>query len=180
MPDGNAQRPSDIVYSMSGQTIEVLNTDAEGRLVLADALWYTQQKFNPKIMIDLATLTGACVIALGQHKAGLMSNDDNLAKQIFEAGEEIGDRVWRLPLGEEYNKQMDSKIADMQNISNAKGGGTITAAQFLQRFVNEKKWAHLDIAGVAWATTSKALCPEGATGFGVQLLDRLVANNYED
>ncbi len=176
----NAQRPSDIVTSMSGQTIEVLNTDAEGRLVLADVLWYTQKTFNPKIMVDLATLTGACVIALGQHKAGLLSNDDTLAKQIFEAGEEVGDRVWRLPLGEEYNKQMDSKVADMQNISNMKGGGTISAATFLQRFVNDKKWAHLDIAGMAWASQAKfATCPEGATGFGVQLLERLIANHYE-
>lgn len=181
MPDGNAQRPSDVVHSMSGQTIEVLNTDAEGRLVLADVLWYVQKNYNPKFMIDLATLTGACVIALGQHKAGLMSNDDTLAKQIFDAGEEVGDRVWRLPLGEEYNKQMDSKIADMQNISNMKGGGTITAGCFLQRFVNDKKWAHLDIAGMAWASQVKIpTCPEGATGFGVQLLERLVANHYED
>lgn len=177
----DAQRPSDIVRSMSGQTIEVLNTDAEGRLVLADVLWYTQKNFNPKIMVDLATLTGACVIALGQHKAGLMSNDDTLAKQIFEAGEEIGERVWRLPLGPEYDKQIDSKIADVQNISNMKGGGTITAGCFLQRFVNEKKWAHLDIAGMAWAGQVKlSTCPEGATGFGVQLLERLISNNYED
>jgi len=132
-------------------------------------------------MIDLATLTGACVVALGQHRAGLMSNDDTLAKQIYEAGEESGERVWRLPMGDEYNKQMDSKIADVQNISNTKGGGTITAAQFLQRFVNEKKWAHLDIAGVAWAGQVKLpTCPEGATGFGVQVLERLIANHYED
>ncbi len=181
MPDGNAIKPADILTSMSGQTIEVQNTDAEGRLVLADVLWYVQQEYNPKFMVDLATLTGACVIALGTHRAGLMSNDDALAKQLYEAGEEIGDRVWRLPLGEEYNKQMDSKVADMQNISNAKGGGTITAAEFLQRFVNGKKWAHLDIAGVAWNNSpTKATTPEGATGFGVQLLERLVANNYED
>ncbi len=180
MPDGNAQRPSDIVVSMSGQTVEVLNTDAEGRLVLADALWYCQQRFNPKFMIDLATLTGACVIALGQHKAGLLSNDDNLAKQIFEAGEEVSENVWRLPMGDEYDRQIDSKIADVQNISNMKGGGTITAAQFLQRFVNGKKWAHLDIAGVAWATKEKSLTPVNvATGFGVQLLDRLISKFYE-
>ncbi|MDX1949109.1 MAG: leucyl aminopeptidase [Rickettsiales bacterium] len=181
MPDGNAQRPSDVVISMSGQSVEVLNTDAEGRLVLADALWYCQQRFNPKFMIDLATLTGACVIALGQHKAGLLSNDDTLAKQIFEAGEEVSENVWRLPMGDEYDRQIDSKIADVQNISNMKGGGTITAAQFLQRFVNGKKWAHLDIAGVAWATKEKSLVPVNvATGFGVQLLDRLVAKFYEN
>lgn len=180
MPDGNSVKPADIVVSMSGQTIEVLNTDAEGRLVLADALWYTQSKFNPKIMIDLATLTGACTVALGQHKAGLMSNDDKLADQIFKTGEQVGEHVWRLPLGEEYNKQMDSKIADMQNISNMKGGGTITAACFLERFVNKKTWAHLDIASVAWAEKDKALAPTGATGFGVQLLDRLVEEYYED
>ncbi len=181
MPDGNAQRPSDIVKSMSGQTIEVLNTDAEGRLVLADALWYCQDRFDPKFMIDLATLTGAVVVALGQHKAGLMSNDDKLADQLYKAGEEVGENLWRLPLGEEYDKQIDSKIADVQNISNMKGGGTITAGQFLKRFVNDKKWAHLDIAGTAWATKDKPLVPINvATGFGVQLLDRLVSNHYED
>lgn len=181
MPDGNAQRPSDIVKSMSGQTIEVLNTDAEGRLVLADALWYCQDRFDPKFMVDLATLTGAVVIALGQHKAGLMSNDDKLADQLYKAGEEVGEHLWRLPLGEEYDRQIDSKIADVQNISNMKGGGTVTAAQFLQRFVNNKKWAHLDIAGMAWATKEKPLFPVNvATGFGVQLLDRFVENHYED
>ncbi len=181
MPDGNAQRPSDVVYSMSGQTIEVLNTDAEGRLVLADVLWYVQKNYDPKFMVDLATLTGAVVIALGQHRAGLMSNDDKLANQIFEVGEEVGEKFWRLPLGDEYNRQIDSKIADVQNISNMKGGGTVTAGCFLQRFVNEKKWAHLDIAGVAWASQVKIpTCPEGATGFGVQVLERLVAKHYED
>lgn len=181
MLGAKAQRPSDVVRSMSGQTIEVLNTDAEGRLVLADVLWYTQKTYNPEIMVDLATLTGACVVALGQHKAGLMSNDDTLAKRLYEAGEEVGERLWRLPLGPEYDKQIDSKIADVQNISNMKGGGTITAACFLQRFVNEKKWAHLDIAGMAWASQVKIpTCPEGATGFGVQVLERLVAKHYED
>ena len=180
MPDGNAQRPSDVVTSMSGQTIEVLNTDAEGRLVLADALWYTQERFNPKFMVDFATLTGAVVVALGTHKAGLMSNDDTLSEQIFESGEQVGDQVWRLPLGEEYDKQIDSKTADVQNISNTKGGGTITAGQFLQRFVNDKKWAHVDIAGVAWTDKAKSVNPVGASGYGVQLVDRLVANYYED
>jgi leucyl aminopeptidase len=179
MPDGNAQRPSDVVISMSGQSIEVLNTDAEGRLVLADALWYTQKNFNPKFMIDLATLTGAVTIALGQHKAGLMSNDDELAEQLYKTGEATGEHLWRLPLGDDYDRQIDSKIADMQNISNTKGGGTITAAQFLQRFVNDKKWAHLDIAGMAWTKKDKGLTPEGATGFGVRLLNKLVENYYE-
>jgi leucyl aminopeptidase len=180
MPDGNAQRPSDVVTSMSGQTIEVLNTDAEGRLVLADALWYTQDRFNPKFIIDFATLTGAVVVALGVHKAGVMSNDDTLAEQIYDSGEQVGEHNWRLPLGDEYDKQIDSKTADVQNISNSKGGGTITAGQFLQRFVNEKKWAHIDIAGVAWADKAKPTNPEGATGYGAQLVDRLVANYYED
>lgn len=180
MPDGNAQRPSDVVTSMSGQTIEVLNTDAEGRLVLADVLWYTQDKYKPKFMIDLATLTGAVVVALGTHKAGIMSNDDELADRIYDSGDEVGENFWRLPLGKEYDKQIDSKTADVQNISNAKGGGTITAGQFLQRFVNDCTWAHLDIAGVAWADKDKPLTPTGAVGFGVQALDRLVANYYED
>lgn len=180
MPDGNAQRPSDVVTSMSGQTIEVLNTDAEGRLVLADILWYAQDKYKPKFMIDLATLTGAVVVALGSHKAGLMANNDDLADKIYKTGEEVGERFWRLPLGKEYDKQIDSKIADMQNISNTKGGGTVTAGQFLQRFVNDTTWAHLDIAGMAWADKAKPLTPVGAVGFGVQALDRLVANYYED
>jgi len=180
MPDGNAQRPSDVVTSMSGQTIEVLNTDAEGRLVLADVLWYVQDKYKPKFMIDLATLTGAVVVALGTHKAGLMSNDDDLAKQIDAAGTEVAEHFWRLPLGKEYDEQINSKIADMQNISNTKGGGTVTAGQFLQRFVNDTTWAHLDIAGTAWAPKAKGVVPEGAVGFGVQALDRLVAKYYED
>ncbi len=182
MPGGNAQRPSDVVTSMSGQTIEVLNTDAEGRLVLADALWYTQDRFKPRFMVDLATLTGACVVALGVHRAGLLSNDDTLAERIFQAGERTGEEVWRLPLGKAYDKQIDSKIADVQNIGNGKGkgAGTITAAQFLQRFVNETPWAHLDIAGVAWADRAKGITPEGASGFGVRLLNALVAEHYED
>jgi leucyl aminopeptidase len=179
MPDGNAQRPGDVVTSMSGQTIEVLNTDAEGRLVLADALWYTQQRFKPKFMIDLATLTGACVIALGKHRAGLMSNNDDLADKIFKAGEKTEEKVWRLPMGDEYDRQIDSKIADVQNISNMKGGGTITAAHFLERFVNKTPWAHLDIAGVAWCDKAKNVTPEGAAGFGVRLLDKLVEENFE-
>ncbi|NDF12294.1 MAG: leucyl aminopeptidase [Proteobacteria bacterium] len=182
MPDGNAQRPSDVVTSMSGQTIEVLNTDAEGRLVLADALWYTQQRFKPQFMVNLATLTGAITVALGSLYAGLFSNNDELSKRLTEAGEKTGEKLWRFPIspiGEGYDKQINSKTADMQNIGNAKGAGSITAAQFLQRFVNGVPWAHLDIAGVAWATKDLDVVPEGATAFGVRLLERLVADYYE-
>lgn len=179
MPDGNAQRPSDIVNTMSGQTVEVLNTDAEGRLVLADALWYCQDRFNPQFMINLATLTGAIVIALGEGLyAGLFSNNDELCKKLSKCGEEVGERVWRFPLGEEYDRMIDSKVADMQNISAGRGAGSITAAQFLQRFVNGTPWAHLDIAGTAWMKKDTPLSPEGATAFGVRLLNRLV-EEYE-
>lgn len=179
MPDGNAQRPGDVVTSMSGQTIEVLNTDAEGRLVLADCLWYCQQKYKPEFMIDLATLTGAIIVSLGSSRAGLFSNDDKLAQQLFEAGERSGEEVWRLPLADVYDKQINSDIADMQNIGADREAGSITAAQFLQRFVNGVKWAHLDIAGTAWTKKDHATCPKGATGYGVQLLDNFVRNNYE-
>ncbi len=180
MPAGNAQRPGDVVTSMSGQTIEVLNTDAEGRLVLADALWYVQDKFKPKFIVDLATLTGAIVMALGSHRAGLFSNNDELSERLLKAGDETGEKLWRLPLGDEYDKQIDSKVADVQNISNAKGAGSITAAQFLKRFVNDVPWAHLDIAGTAWTKKGLDLVPEGATGYGVRLLDRFVSDNYEN
>ncbi len=181
MPDGKAQRPDDVVTSLSGQTIEVLNTDAEGRLVLADALWYAQDKFAPKFVIDLATLTGAILVALGGEHAGLFSNDDTLCGQLAEAGKATGEKVWRLPLGTGYDKLIRSKIADMKNIGGAHAG-SITAAQFLQRFVKDKTaWAHLDIAGVAWQDgEQKALIPSWGTGWGVRLLDRLVADNYED
>lgn len=180
MPDGNAQRPSDVVHTMSGQTVEVLNTDAEGRLVLADALWYCQNRFNPKFMINLATLTGAIVIALGENQyAGLFSNNDDLCKKLSESGEKVGERVWRFPMGEAYDRMIDSKIADVQNISNGRGAGSITAAQFLQRFVNDTPWAHLDIAGTAWAKKDSDLAPEGATAFGVRLLNQLVETHYE-
>ncbi len=179
MPDGNAQRPGDIVKSMSGQTIEVLNTDAEGRLVLADALWYTQDKFKPKFMINLATLTGAIVVTLADQYAGLFSNDDTLSERLAKAGEHSGEPVWRLPLSKEYDKMIDSKVADMQNIGDGRGAGSITAGQFLQRFVNETPWAHIDIAGMAWAKKGKDLVPEGAVGFGVRLLDRLIHEFYE-
>lgn len=179
MPDGAAQRPGDVVTSMSGQTIEVINTDAEGRLVLADALWYGQEKFAPKAVIDLATLTGAVIISLGHEHAGLFSNDDGLSKQLLEAGLGVGEKLWRLPLGEAYDKAINSDIADMKNTGN-RGGGAITAAQFLQRFIKQgTPWAHLDIAGVAWASEARPTVPKGATAFGVRLLDHLVAKNYE-
>ncbi|QLK50717.1 leucyl aminopeptidase [Ehrlichia ruminantium] len=179
--DGNAQRPSDVVISMSGQTIEVLNTDAEGRLVLADALWYTQEMFTPKLMVDLATLTGAVVVALGNNQyAGLFSNDDAIANQLIVAGNESGEKLWRLPLDEAYDKLIDSSIADMQNISTkGYGADSITAAQFLQRFVNGVPWVHLDIAGMAWDYEGTEICPKGATGFGVRLLNRFVSKYYE-
>ena len=179
MPDGNAQRPSDIVTSMSGQTIEVLNTDAEGRLVLADALWYCQQRFKPKFMIDLATLTGAIVVALGTSIAGLFSNNAKLEKQLLDAGKDVGEKLWPFPMDECYDKMIKSEVADMQNISNERGAGSITAAKFLDRFVNDIAWAHLDIAGVAWAKKACDLWGKGATGYGVRLLNRLVAKHYE-
>jgi leucyl aminopeptidase len=181
MPDGKAQRPDDVVSSMSGQTIEVLNTDAEGRLVLADALWYAQTKFKPCAVVDLATLTGAILIALGSEHAGLFSNNDALSEQLTMAGKAAGEPVWRMPLGKGYDKLLKSKIADMKNIG-GQHAGSITAAQFLQRFVVEKTpWAHLDIAGVAWQDgEQKPLIPSWSTGWGVRILDRLVADNYED
>ena len=179
MPDGNAQRPGDVVTSMSGQTIEVLNTDAEGRLVLADALWYTQQRFKPQFMINLATLTGAIVVALGSSRAGLFSNNDALVDKLMSASEASDEKVWRLPLGEEYDKQINSDIADMRNIGDGREAGSVTAAQFLQRFVNNTPWAHLDIAGVAWSGKGKPTAPKGATGFGIRLLDQLVHDHYE-
>jgi len=178
MPDGNAQRPGDIVTSMSGQTIEVLNTDAEGRLVLADVLWYAQQRFKPKAIIDLATLTGAIIQALSDHYAGLFSNNDALADQLTQAGKAVGERLWRFPMGEEYDKDLKSPIADMKNIGGGKAG-SITAAQFLQRFIENVPWAHLDIAGVVWNEKGTALAPGGATGYGVRLLNRLIADAYE-
>ncbi|MEA2769141.1 MAG: leucyl aminopeptidase [Acetobacteraceae bacterium] len=178
MPSGSAQRPGDVVTSYSGQTIEVINTDAEGRLVLADVLWYAQQKYDPKFMVDLATLTGAIIIGLGHEYAGLFSNDDTLVQKLTAAGQSTGERVWRMPLDEEFDKQIRSEIADMKNVG-GRPGGSITAAQFIQRFVNGKPWAHLDIAGMAWSTKDTAVTPKGATAFGVRLLDRLVADNYE-
>ena len=179
MPSGTAQRPGDVVTSMSGQTIEVINTDAEGRLVLSDALWYTQDRFKPKFMIDLATLTGAIIIALGSEHAGLFSNNDELAEKIAAAGKATGEAVWRLPLSDAYDKLINCDIADMQNTGQDRGAGSITAAQFLQRFVNGVPWAHLDIAGTAWNKKEKPTVPRGGSGWGVRLLDRLVADNYE-
>lgn len=178
MPDGNAQRPGDIVTSMSGQTIEVLNTDAEGRLVLCDALWYCKERFKPQIMIDLATLTGAIMVALGKNHAGLFSNDDNLATQISAAGVATAETVWRMPLGPEYDKMIDSKNADMKNIG-GRFGGAITAAQFLQRFVGDTPWAHLDVAGTAMGSASSEINKSWGSGYGVRLLDRLVRDHYE-
>jgi len=179
MPDGKAQRPGDIVKSMSGQTIEVLNTDAEGRLALADALWYTIDRFKPQAVVDLATLTGAIIIALGAEYAGLFSNDDTLAAQLLAAGVESGEKLWRLPLDEAYDKQIDTDAADMKNISDGRGAGSAIGATFLKRFVKDTRWAHLDIAGVAWSKKDKATVPKGATAFGVRLLDRFVADNFE-
>ncbi len=179
MPSGTAQRPGDIVKSMSGQTIEVLNTDAEGRLVLADVLWYTQERYKPKFMIDLATLTGAIIVALGEEYAGLFSNNDDLAKKLEAAGKAVNEPLWRMPMGDVYDKMIDSDAADMKNIGGGRAGGSITAAQFLQRFVNKLPWAHLDIAGVTWSKKDAAIAPKGGTGYGVRLLDRFVADNYE-
>ncbi len=179
MPGANAQRPSDVVTSMSGQTIEVLNTDAEGRLVLADALHYANTRFKPKFIVDLATLTGAIIIALGNEYAGMFSNNDKLCERLADAGEKVGEEVWRLPQGETYDKMLKSDIADMKNISGGRGAGSITAAQFLGRFVGKTPWAHLDIAGVTWTKKNLAVAPKGATAFGVRLLDRLVADHYE-
>lgn len=179
MVDGNAQRPGDIVTSMSGQTIEVLNTDAEGRLVLADALWYTNERFQPKFMVNLATLTGAIMVALGQFHAGLFSNDDELSDRLTAAGKSTNERLWRMPMGDEYDKLIDSKNADMKNIG-GRFGGSISAAQFLKRFVKETPWAHLDIAGVAMGAPASEYSQSWATGFGVRLLDRLVRDHYEN
>jgi len=178
MPDGKAQRPGDIVKTMSGQTIEIINTDAEGRLVLADVLHYVNKRFKPKFMVNLATLTGAIIVALGQQYAGLFSNDDKLAERLAEAGEATGERVWRMPLGAEYDKLIDSKFADMKN-TGGRLGGAITAAQLLQRFVDKTPWAHLDIAGTAMGSPQTDINKSWGSGWGVRLLERLVENHYE-
>ena len=179
MPDGNAQRPGDVVKSMSGQTIEVLNTDAEGRLVLADILWYVNTVYKPKLIVDLATLTGAIIVALGDRYAGLFSNDDSLSNQILESSKVSKELVWRLPLDSEFDKLLNCEIADMRNITNSRGAGSITAAQFLKRFIGKTPWAHLDIAGVTWSKKNTALSRTGGTGFGVRLLNEFVRSNHE-
>jgi leucyl aminopeptidase len=179
MPDGDAQRPGDIVTSMSGQTIEVINTDAEGRLVLADLLSYVQKVEKPAVMVDLATLTGAVIVALGNHHAGLFANNDDLAQSLTEAGLRTDEKVWRLPLGPEYDKLIDSKFADMKNVG-GRHGGSITGAQFIQRFVeNDTPWAHLDIAGTAMGSPSSDINQSWGSGFGVRLLDEFVRARYE-
>jgi leucyl aminopeptidase len=180
MPDGNAQRPGDVVKTMSGQTVEVINTDAEGRLILCDAMWYVQEKYKPQAMVELSTLTGAIIVALGHERAGLFSNNTRLSTKLRAAGAETGEKLWRLPLGPKYDKLIDSDIADMKNVGGGRDGGSITAAQFLQRFVQEGvAWAHLDIAGMAWSNSGNSTTPKGATAYGVRLLDRWVADNYE-
>jgi len=179
MPSGTAQRPGDVVKTFSGQTVEVINTDAEGRLILADVIWYAQERFDPRAVVDLATLTGSIIIALGHEHAGLFSNDEDLAQRVAAAGAAVGEKCWRMPLGEAYDKQIKSDIADMKNVG-GRPGGSITAAQFIARFTNGKPWAHLDIAGTAWSTKDSATAPKGATAFGVRLLDRLVADTAEE
>jgi leucyl aminopeptidase len=178
MPSGTAQRPGDVVTSYSGQTIEVLNTDAEGRLVLADVLWYTHKRFKPTAMIDLATLTGAIIVSLGNYQAGLFANDDTLTKRLVEAGKEVGEPVWPMPTDAAYDKLLKSDVADMKNIG-GRGGGSITGAKFLERFVDKVPWAHIDIAGVTWSKEDSELVPKGGTAFGVRLLNRLVETHYE-
>ena len=180
MPGGNALRPGDILKSYSGKTVEVLNTDAEGRLVLADALTFTEEKFKPKFIVDLATLTGAIIVSLGSEYAGLFSNNDNLSNQLIESGKDVDEKVWRMPLNKNYDKLINSKNADMQNINYVGGAGSTTAAQFLQRFIlNKTPWAHLDIAGMAFSKYGGALNSGGATGYGVRLLNKLIEDHYE-
>jgi leucyl aminopeptidase len=179
MPSGAAQRPGDVVRTMSGQTIEVINTDAEGRLVLADVLWYTQNRFKPEAMIDLATLTGAIIVALGHQHAGLFSNDDDLADQLTAAGKSEGERLWRMPVDSSYDDDIKSRIADMHNVGAGRSAGGTAGAKLLEQFVNKRPWAHLDIAGVTWSKKDTPTVPKGGTAFGVRLLDRWVANRYE-
>ncbi|MEY4953099.1 MAG: hypothetical protein RL299_1523, partial [Pseudomonadota bacterium] len=179
MPDGNAQRPGDVVTTMSGQTVEVINTDAEGRLVLCDAITWVQKEYSPTAVIDLATLTGAIIISLGHEHAGIYSNDDGLAAKLMAAGTVSGDTLWRMPMGPAYDKLIDSPIADMKNVGPREGGST-TAAQFIQRYVVKgTPWAHLDIAGMVWASKPGATWDKGATGYGVRVLDRFVRDSLE-
>jgi leucyl aminopeptidase len=179
MPSGTAQRPGDVITSMAGVTIEVVNTDAEGRLVLADVLHYAKERFKPQAMIDLATLTGAIIVALGHEQAGLFTPDDELAERIQAAGAAVGERVWRMPLGDDYAKHIKSNIADIKNVGRERQAGATAGAVFLQRFVGDVPWAHIDIAGTAWSKEDRALAPKGATGYGIRLLDRLIADHYE-
>jgi leucyl aminopeptidase len=179
MPSGHAQRPGDVITAMSGLTIEVVNTDAEGRLLLADVLHYAKDRFKPRLMIDLATLTGAIVVALGHEHAGMFSSDDGLAEQLAAAGAAVGEKLWRMPLGEDYAKHIKSDIADIKNVGRAREAGASAGAVFLERFVGDVPWAHLDIAGVAWTKRDLPLAGKGATGFGVRLLDRLIADHFE-
>ncbi|MDB5687777.1 MAG: leucyl aminopeptidase, partial [Rhizorhabdus sp.] len=179
MPDANAQRPGDVVTSMSGQTIEVINTDAEGRLVLCDAITWVQRNYKPKTIVDLATLTGAMIVALGHEFGGIFANDDSLAEQLIAAGTAVGDKLWRMPLADTFDKLIDSPIADMKNVG-PREGGSITAAQFIKRFVDDGvRWAHLDIAGMVWSSKPGLTWDKGATGYGVRLLDRFIADNFE-
>lgn len=179
MPSAGAYRPGDVLTSMSGQTVEVINTDAEGRLVLADALWYAQETYRPKTIVDLATLTGGILVALGTVTAGLFSNEDTLAQQLHAAGERVDEPVWRLPLGASYDRDIDSEIADMKNTGEGRNASSIAAAQFLQRYIQPGvRWAHLDIAGVTWASKASAVVPKGGTGFGVRLLNRYIAETH--
>jgi leucyl aminopeptidase len=180
MPDGNAQRPGDVVTTMSGQTVEVINTDAEGRLVLCDAITWTQQRFKPKTIVDLATLTGAMIVSLGHEHGGVFANDDTLADGLLAAGKATGEKLWRMPMSEAYDKMIDSPIADMKNVG-PREAGSITAAQFIARFVDEGvKWAHLDIAGMVWSGKPGTMYEKGATGYGVRLLDRFVKDTLEN
>jgi len=180
MPSATAQRPGDVVRTMSGQTVEVINTDAEGRLVLGDAVWYCQKQFKPHTVVDLATLTGAIIVALGHEQAGVFANEDALADKLIAAGKASGENLWRMPLGEAYDKDINSDIADMKNVGSGRGAGSTAGAQFIKRFIQDGvKWAHLDIAGVAWATKDRPGVPKGASGFGIRLLDRYVADNCE-
>jgi leucyl aminopeptidase len=178
MPSGAAQRPGDVVTSYSGQTVEIINTDAEGRLVLGDVLWYCQERFEPTFMVDLATLTGGIIVCLGHEYAGLFSNDEPLAQKLIATGTAWGETLWRMPLGDAYDKMIKSEIADMKNVG-GRPGGSISAACFIQRFVNGVPWAHLDIAGTAWSGKDSPTIPKGATAYGVRLIDRLVAEHYE-
>ena len=179
MPSGTAQRPGDVVKSMSGQTIEVINTDAEGRLVLADILWYAQQKFQPKKIVDLATLTGAIIVSIGQEKAGMFSNNKDFADELTELGLKVGEEVWNMPVDDSYEKDIKSDIADMKNVGSGRGAGSTAGAIFLKRFIKNTIWMHLDIAGVTWAKSDRPMTPKGGSGFGVRLLDELVFKSFK-